>query len=83
MLDKAVMRLSGIHKMFGLLVGLDLLQAIFIIGQVFSLSLVITRLWEGQALAGQIWPMVGFLVSHFGRWSSSETGKRVEKSALS
>lgn len=35
MLDKAVMRLSGIHKIMGLLVGLDVLQAIFIIGQAY------------------------------------------------
>lgn len=67
MLDKAVMRLSGIHKLMGLLVGLDILQAIFIIGQAYSLSLAITGLWEGQALVGQIVPMVTFLVSYLGR----------------
>lgn len=38
MLDKAVMRLSGIHKLLGLLAGLDVLQAIFIIGQAYYLS---------------------------------------------
>lgn len=47
MLDKAVMRLSGIHKIMGLLVGLDVLQAIFIIGQAYFLSRTITGLWQG------------------------------------
>ncbi|MCC9882394.1 thiol reductant ABC exporter subunit CydD, partial [Streptococcus agalactiae] len=53
MLDKAVMRLSGIHKLLGLLAGLDVLQAIFIIGQAYYLSLSITGLWEGQKLSSQ------------------------------
>lgn len=67
MLDKAVMRLSGIHKIMGLLVGLDVLQAIFIIGQAYFLSRTITGLWQGDTLSVQ-WPAVClFLLSYMGR----------------
>ncbi|MTB64012.1 thiol reductant ABC exporter subunit CydD [Streptococcus sp. zg-86] len=67
MLDKAVMRLSGVHKLLGLLAGLDILQAIFIIGQAAGLSQAITGVWEGQALNDQLWPILCFLLSYLGR----------------
>lgn len=67
MLDKAVMRLSGIHKLMGLLVGLDILQAIFIIGQAFSLSQAITGLWEGESVASQGLAILSFLTFYIGR----------------
>ncbi|EAO77654.1 ABC transporter, ATP-binding protein CydD [Streptococcus agalactiae H36B] len=67
MLDKAVMRLSGIHKLLGLLAGLDVLQAIFIIGQAYYLSLSITGLWEGQKLSSQTVYILLFMVSYLGR----------------
>lgn len=67
MLDKAVMRLSGIYKVFGLLVGLDVLQAIFIIGQAYSLSRAITGFWEGHDLSSQFAPIGFFIGSYFGR----------------
>ncbi len=63
MLDKAVMRLSGIHKLLGLLAGLDVLQAIFIIGQAYYLSLSITGLWEGQKLSSQTVYILLFMFS--------------------
>lgn len=53
MLDKAILRLSGIRSLMGLLAGLDVLQAIFIIGQATMLSSAITGLWEGQSLGDQ------------------------------
>lgn len=67
MLDKAVLRLSGIHKVLGLLAGFDILQAIFIIGQAFGLSQAITGLWEGQTLQQQIPYIAYFLLSYLGR----------------
>ncbi|MGT2950124.1 thiol reductant ABC exporter subunit CydD [Streptococcus cuniculi] len=67
MLDKAVMRLSGVHKLLGLLAGLDLLQAIFIIGQATGLSQAITGVWEGQALESQLLPAACFFICYLGR----------------
>lgn len=67
MLDKAVMRLSGIHKVLGLLAGLDFLQAIFIIGQAYFLSSTITGLWHGHGLRGQLKAMIFFMLAYFGR----------------
>ncbi|KHD44809.1 thiol reductant ABC exporter subunit CydD [Streptococcus hongkongensis] len=67
MLDKAVMRLSGIHKLLGLLAGLDFLQAIFIIGQAYFLSSVITGLWQGHPLKAQLLSIILFLMSYLGR----------------
>lgn len=68
MIDKAIMRLSGIHKLMGLLAGLDVSQAIFIIGQAYNLSSAITGLWQGHGLAAQIpaiiWFIVFFLARH-------------------
>lgn len=67
MLDKAVMRLSGIHKIMGLLVGLDVLQAIFIIGQAYFLSRTITGLWQGDTLSAQLPAVLLFMLSYAGR----------------
>lgn len=67
MLDKAVMRLSGIHKMLGLLAGLDLLQAIFIVGQAYFLSQAITHLWQGQALSTTYLSMLYFILAYLAR----------------
>lgn len=67
MLDKAVMRLSGIHQLMGLLAGLDFLQAIFIIGQAYFLSGAITGLWQGQPLGQQALKIAGFLAVYLGR----------------
>ncbi|MGT2888587.1 thiol reductant ABC exporter subunit CydD [Streptococcus didelphis] len=67
MLDKAVMRLSGIHTLLGLLAGLDVLQAIFIIGQAYFLSSAISGLWQGQSLGAQLPALVYFALSYLGR----------------
>ncbi|MGT2933431.1 thiol reductant ABC exporter subunit CydD [Streptococcus catagoni] len=67
MLDKALMRLSGIQKTLGLLAGLDFLQAIFIIGQAYFLSSTITALWQGQDLKGQLSSILYFMLSYLGR----------------
>ncbi|EHI68837.1 thiol reductant ABC exporter subunit CydD [Streptococcus ictaluri] len=67
MLDKALMRLSGIHKMMGLLAGLDVLQAIFIIGQAYYLSHTIAGLWKGQSLKHQLLAILLFGISYAGR----------------
>jgi len=67
MVDKAIMRLSGIQKLMGLLAGLDVLQAFFIIGQAYNLSSAITGLWSGQPLARQGLAIVLFIVCYLGR----------------
>ncbi|MBM7635651.1 thiol reductant ABC exporter subunit CydD [Streptococcus saliviloxodontae] len=67
MLDKAILRLSGIKYILGLLAGLDFLQAIFIIGQAIFLSQSITQLWEGKELSGATISILGFILSYLGR----------------
>lgn len=67
MLDKAVMRLSGVYQLLGLLAGLDILQAIFIIGQAVGLSQAITGVWEGRALESQLLPAASFFACYLGR----------------
>ncbi len=67
MLDKAVMRLSGIHKVLGLLAGLDFLQAIFIIGQAYFLSSTITGLWHGHGLKAQLNALILYMLAYLGR----------------
>ena len=67
MVDKAIMRLSGIQKLMGLLAGLDVLQAFFIIGQAYYLSSAITGLWSGESLTTQ-GPAIGlFVLCYLGR----------------
>ncbi|MGV3009707.1 thiol reductant ABC exporter subunit CydD [Streptococcus thoraltensis] len=67
MFDKALTRLSGFKQIVGLLVGLDILQAFFIIGQAYFLSLSITRVWEGNPLKQQIVWSILFFLCHLGR----------------
>lgn len=67
MVDKAIMRLPNIQKIMGVLAGYAVLQALFIIGQAYTLATVITNLWEGQGLSSQL-AMVGlFFLSYSAR----------------
>lgn len=67
MVDKAIMRLPNIQKIMGVLAGYAILQALFIIGQAYTLATVITNLWEGQGLSSQL-TMVGlFFLSYSAR----------------
>ena len=67
MVDKAIMRLPNIQKIMGVLAGYAILQALFIIGQAYTLATVITNLWEGQGLSSQL-AMVGlFFLSYSAR----------------
>lgn len=67
MVDKAIMRLPNIRKIMGVLAGYAVLQALFIIGQAYTLATVITNLWEGQGLSSQL-AMVGlFFLSYSAR----------------
>lgn len=63
MIDKKLLRLPGIKKILGLLAGSAVLQAIFIIGQAYGLSMTITQLWNGEVLSKQINWMLLFFVS--------------------
>lgn len=67
MFDKALTRLSGFRYIVGVLAGLDILQAFFIIGQAYFLSLSITHIWEGNPFKSQITFVVLFFLCHFGR----------------
>ncbi|MEG0294180.1 thiol reductant ABC exporter subunit CydD [Enterococcus sp.] len=67
MMDKALMGLSKIKQIMGMLAGLAVLQALFIIGQAYTLATVITHLWEGNSMQGQgIW-LVSFFVIFLAR----------------
>ncbi|GGI65412.1 thiol reductant ABC exporter subunit CydD [Enterococcus alcedinis] len=72
MMDKALMGLSKIKQIMGMLAGLAVLQALFIIGQAYTLATVITHLWEGNSMQGQgIWLasfFVIFLARHGVTW---------------
>ena len=63
MMDKALMGLSKIKQIMGMLAGLAVLQALFIIGQAYTLATVITHLWEGKTMKGQgIWLLSFFII---------------------
>lgn len=67
MFDKALTRLSGFKHIVGVLAGLDILQAFFIIGQAYYLSVAITRIWEGNPLDKQLIWVFLFFLCHLGR----------------
>ena len=67
MMDKAIMGLPGIKKIMGVLAGLAVLQALFIIGQAYTLARVITNLWDGQPLSKQIVMIIAFFVVYLAR----------------
>lgn len=62
MIDKTIMELPNSKKILGMLAGLAVLQALFIIGQAYSLASIITRLWLGQRLGEQIWLLLLFIL---------------------
>lgn len=61
MIDKKLLQLPGIKKILMLLAGSAILQAIFIIGQAYGLSMTITHLWNGEELNNQITWILLFL----------------------
>lgn len=63
MIDKKLIQLPGIKKILMLLAGSAILQAIFIIGQAYGLSMTITHLWNGEGLDNQFKWMVLFFGS--------------------
>ena len=67
MMDKAIIGLPGIKKIMGVLAGLAVLQALFIIGQAYTLARVITNLWDGHPLREQIIMIVAFFVVYLAR----------------
>lgn len=64
MIDKAIMRLPNIRKIMGVLAGYAILQALFIIGQAYTLATVITHLWEGQKLTEQLGMVAAFFICY-------------------
>lgn len=67
MIDKSLMALPGMKKIIGLLAGLAVLQALFIIGQGWTLAAAITGLWSGGSLSAQVPWMAGFFIVYLGR----------------
>lgn len=67
MMDKAIIGLPGIKKIMGMLAGLSVLQALFIIGQAYTLATVITNLWCGELLLNQLEMIVAFFVIYLAR----------------
>jgi len=63
MIDKKLIQLPGIKKILMLLAGSAILQAIFIIGQAYGLSMTTTHLWNGEGLDNQFKWMVLFFGS--------------------
>lgn len=63
MIDKKLLQLPGIKKVLMLLAGSAVLQAIFIIGQAYGLSMTITHLWNGEGLNKQLTWLLLFFVS--------------------
>ncbi len=62
MIDKAVMVLPNSKKIMGMLAGLAVLQALFIIGQTYMLSAAITHLWNGGKFTDQLFEICGFII---------------------
>ncbi|MEI4283710.1 thiol reductant ABC exporter subunit CydD [Tetragenococcus halophilus] len=62
MIDKAVMVLPNSKKIMGMLAGLAVLQALFIIGQTYMLSAAITHLWNGGKITDQLFEICGFII---------------------
>ncbi|HLQ40270.1 MAG TPA: thiol reductant ABC exporter subunit CydD [Tetragenococcus sp.] len=62
MIDKAVLDLPNSKKIMGVLAGLAILQALFIIGQAYTLASVITHLWSGEKISVQFWRILLFFI---------------------
>lgn len=94
MMDKALMSLSKIKQIMGMLAGLAVLQALFIIGQAYTLATVITNLWQGGRIQDQVRWLIGFFVVYLARHSvnwirdhlldayAAEQGKIMRKALL-
>ena len=67
MMDKAILGLPNIRKIMGMLAGLSALQALFIIGQAYTLATVITNLWSGGKITDQFLMIGAFAVIYFAR----------------
>lgn len=67
MIDRALFKLPGARSMIMGLVGLDVLQALLIIGQALFLSQSITGLWQGHALKTVAGPIAYFALCFIGR----------------
>lgn len=66
-MDKAIFRLPAIKKIMGLLAGLAVLQALFIVGQAYTLATVITNLWEGKGIKEQSLIIGAFFLIYLAR----------------
>lgn len=66
-MDKAIFRLPTIKKIMGLLAGLAVLQALFIVGQAYTLATVITNLWEGKGIKEQSLIIGAFFLIYLAR----------------
>lgn len=67
MIEKSIFALPGVRSTLLFLVLLDIVQALVMVGQAWSLSAAIVNLWSGDGLAGQLWWVVLFLACFIGR----------------
>lgn len=61
MIDKAIFRLPGVHRMLGIVLVLAIARALAIVGQALGLANAIVNLWNGAALADQLTYIALFL----------------------
>lgn len=67
MIDKSLLDLPGVRKMFPILGILAIVQAAVICGQALFMALAITKLWQGEAFSQVILLVLGFLICFLGR----------------
>ncbi|MFC4651493.1 thiol reductant ABC exporter subunit CydD [Lactococcus nasutitermitis] len=67
MIDKALFALPGVRKVFPILAGLAILQAVVILGQALFLSGAITQLWQGQGFKATLPLILGFFICFLAR----------------
>lgn len=67
MIDRALFKLPGAQKMLMRLVGLDVLQALLVVGQALFLSRALTTLWQGQPLRAALGATGAFAICFAGR----------------
>lgn len=77
MIDRALFKLTGAKSILGGLVGLNVLQALLVVGQALFLSRALTTLWQGHALKAAAGAIIGFAVCFAGRqlitWGNNRT----------
>lgn len=67
MIDRALFKLAGAKSILGGLVGLNVLQALLVVGQALFLSRTLTILWQGRSLSVATGVLLAFAACFAGR----------------